>query len=447
MKNFSIKMVGSTDVIRPCCEAARGVADEVGTKIRQPAKEPLALRPGRITSGLPLLAALCAIAVLCFIPPALGAKNVFEGEGRALVQGPDINPARRSALDIALRQAVEEAAGSLLPLKVFLDKYNVLEQKILKEPKKYIENHTVIAEGREADQYRVAIVATVKIDALRADLVALGLLVPESKIPRWMVVVPDRAGDGAWRSMWFDGSGGKSSSEAALEEMVRDYGYRVVAPDPKGARLPKESLDAALGFIETALDETAGAPKPLLELAAQRGATHLVVGKGVAQVAEGLSGPQYSLGTAGMKLAVISVADGKTLSVMSKKGAVETIGATGLDARILRMTAHKFSDELSGIFNSINPAGEQAGFAVVSIVLGGVTSYEQYAKVKEVLEREIRGVRDVKISKLAPGSVELTVSFAGEPGALIEALMKHDFQTFQLKDEGAEGGVYRLTIK
>lgn len=393
---------------------------------------------------LPATMLLALLAVATF---AAGAPRQFEGEGWAEITGADLNIPRRDALQAALGKAVEEAVGSMAPLKVFMDKYSVIESKILKEPKKYIESHTVIAESKVENRYHMVVIAIIKLEVLRADMVTLGLLLPESKIPKWMVIVPDRIGEGAWRSRWFEGGGGISASEANCEDMVREYGYRVAVIDPQGKRLSADVLKATLAFVDSAGADAAQVPAAVTDLARSRGATYLLLGKGEAHLADGLNGPLYALGTADLKLVAVETNSSKTLGQFWSKAAVETLGNTGLDARALRMAVRRANNDLTKIFDSVNPAGSAAGFVAVTIVLSGVTAFEQYSAINKALEENIRGVRSVIIKKLAPGEVVLEVRFAGEAKTLITELTKLTFENFSIKEEGSEGGVYKLSVK
>jgi|GEM_PF-5256089 len=388
-----------------------------------------------------------AFAIVFSVGPfVLSAQRQFKGEGWAEITGADMNIPRRDALQAALSRAVEEAVGSLAPLNVFMDKHSVIESRILRDPKKYIESQTVIAESKEENRYHIVVIATIRMDVLRADLVSLGLLLPESRMPKWIVIAPDRSGDGAWRSRWFEGGGGISASEAALEDAVRGYGYRVAVMEPQGKRLSGDVLKLALAFVDAQAADAGEAPKAVLEFARARGATHLLLGKGEAHIGDGLNGPLYALGTASLKLVAIEASSGKSLGAISGRAAVETLGNTGLDARVLRMAARNTNDELTKIFNTVNPTGSAAGFTTVTILLSGVTAFEQYSAINKALEHNIRGVRQVIIKKLAPGEVLIEVRFAGEAQTLVTELTKLTFENFTIKEESSENGIFKLQI-
>ena len=84
---------------------------------------------------------------------------------------------------------------------------------------------------------------------------------------------------------------------------------------------------------------------------------------------------------------------------------METPGTAGLEAAVSRMAVRKMKNDLIKTFDSVNPSGSAAGFPVVIIAIGGVTSFDQYAEIHRALQNDVRGVRSVTVVKLSPGEV------------------------------------------
>jgi hypothetical protein len=108
--------------------------------------------------------------------------------GVAVLQGENIAGARQTAVQDALRQAVEQGVGMLMNATSIL-KNDELMEKIYTNTQGYITRYEIIKERKEQNGlYRVKIQAGVKTGALRDTLVKLGIIKAMMDYPRIMII-------------------------------------------------------------------------------------------------------------------------------------------------------------------------------------------------------------------------------------------------------------------
>ena len=83
--------------------------------------------------------------------------------------------ARNLAFEEALRSAVEQALGWLLPAERIVRYYPLLLERILAAPMGYVQDYQIIHEDVRSGLYRVTVQTTLYAERLRRDLRRLGL--------------------------------------------------------------------------------------------------------------------------------------------------------------------------------------------------------------------------------------------------------------------------------
>ena len=130
------------------------------------------------------------IALAGFSLPAWADENqkMVVVTGVAVLQGENIAGARQTAVQDALRQAVEQGVGMLMNATSIL-KNDELMEKIYTNTQGYITRYEIIKERKERNGlYRVKVQAGVKTGALRDTLVKLGIIKAMMDYPRIMII-------------------------------------------------------------------------------------------------------------------------------------------------------------------------------------------------------------------------------------------------------------------
>jgi hypothetical protein len=95
---------------------------------------------------------------------------------------------RREALDDAMRNAVEEAMGSMVSVDLIVENKAIVNEKILSQTRGYISSYDILSEEQDGGLYRVKLRAEVRLGKVRDDLEAAGLLMRRKQMPRVMVM-------------------------------------------------------------------------------------------------------------------------------------------------------------------------------------------------------------------------------------------------------------------
>ena len=115
----------------------------------------------------------------------------------------DSADARKLALEEALRAAVEQALGWLLPSDRIVRYYPLLLDHILKEPMSYIQDYQIVHEGETFGLYRVTVLTTLYTEGLTRKLRRLGLFLTASERPRIVLLVAERLSpEDPWHWWW-----------------------------------------------------------------------------------------------------------------------------------------------------------------------------------------------------------------------------------------------------
>lgn len=143
----------------------------------------------------------------------------------AVVEG-NTADARRTALRDAQRNAVEQICGTFIASETSVENFQMLNDRIFSHASGFIEEYYVENEGVQGTVYRVEITATIKIESLKDEIRALGILIEEHGFPKIMLIVDET----------FDQDGGETAVThptlpAEIENTLLSKGFIIVAKD------------------------------------------------------------------------------------------------------------------------------------------------------------------------------------------------------------------------
>jgi len=344
----------------------------------------------------------------------------------------DSADARKLALEEALRAAVEQSLGWLLPSDRIVRYYPLLLDHILKEPMSYIQDYQIVHEGVTFGLYRVTVLTTLYTEGLRRKLRRLGLFLAASERPRIAILVAERTSpEDSWHWWWQT-----SFSEhrqfifsQALAKLISDQGLLPLDPNLFLESLPEDPI-----YQEPLLaDEQGGA------LAKALGADVAVLGQVTHRPAS-----TDSTGMASGSLKAVRVESGAILARVS--GTVQVQPSSeyaasdyGFTALAERLAPHLVDGVLAPIV-SVSRAPKE-----VTLQVEGVRSYGDLILIKEHLQRTpvVEEIRQIQL-KADLGS--FTLVLAGRLEDLAGALAGHDFGTFVTSAEVTNENLIAVTI-
>ena len=344
----------------------------------------------------------------------------------------DSADARKLALEEALRAAVEQALGWLLPSDRIVRYYPLLLDHILKEPMSYIQDYQIVHEGVTFGLYRVTVLTTLYTEGLTRKLRRLGLFLAASERPRIALLVAERTSpEDPWHWWWQTSLAEHQQFifSQALAKLMSDQG--LVPLDPK---LFLESLPEDPIYQEPELaDEQGGALAKALaaDVAILGQVTHLPASTG-------------STGMASGSLRAVRVESGKILARVSgtvqvpppSEHAASDYGFTALAERL----APHLVDGVLAPFVAVSRAPKE-----VTLQVEGVRSYGDLILIKEHLQRA-PAVKEIRQIQLKADLGSFTLVLAGNLEDLESALEGHDFGTFVTSAEVTDENFIAVTI-
>jgi hypothetical protein len=344
----------------------------------------------------------------------------------------DSADARSLALEEALRAAVEQALGYLLPAQNIVRYYPLLLNRILKEPMSYVKDYQIVQEGEAVGLYRVTVQTTLYSENLTRDLRRLGMFLAASERPRIAILVAERTNpDEPWRWWWQIEPVDEKPPlfMLALSKLMAEQGIVPLAPNLLSEGIPQDP-----NYQTPLLDDAQGAA-----LAKALVADVAVLGQ-VSYRATGMGETGMTSGS----LRAVKADSGATLARVSATVQVQPsteqpVIDYGFTALAERLAPHL----VDGILTPIAAASKAP--RDVSLQVQGVRSYGDLILIKEYLQRSpiVKEIRQIKL-KGDLGSFSLIL--AGNLDALEEALEGHDFGTFVTSAELISENVLTVTI-
>jgi len=323
---------------------------------------------------------------------------------------------RKFALEEALRSAVEQALGRLLPTESVVRFYPLLFNRILKQPMGYVQDYHIIHEGEVFGLYRVTVQTTLYAENLKRDLRGLGLFLAASERPRVVIMVAEQVdAEDSWRWWWQVPSPEYQDFvfTAALAKIISARGLVPLDPTLLLDRFPEDPI-----YQEPLLSDTQG-----IELAKALGAHVVVLGQVSRQPARA-GAPAMANGS----LRALSAHSRQTLAKVS--GAVEVqpageseVADQGFTALAQRLAPH-LADGMLAPFVALSKAPEE-----ITVQVLGVRSYGDLILIKQHLQRTPE-VKDIKQIQLKSDSGLFTVALAGSLDSLRRAFTEQDLGSF-----------------
>jgi len=360
-----------------------------------------------------------AAGIILLAAGAIAAEKepkLVTAQGVAAVLENNLDIARDGALQDALRQAVEQAVGTMVESDTLVQNFQLVSDNIYTKTKGYVKTYKILTEKQEGTLYKVSVQANVDVGNLEKDLGALGLLYQRLKKPRVMVVIPESH------------IGMKVPDPAGETEIIRQLvqkGFKVV--DQTQIRKIREGDQ-----VKKALD---GDVKAAQLLAQQYGAEVLIMGEAFSEGAMrgGVLANMVSV-RARVEARAIRADTGEILAAdgafapgldiseqIAGKKALAAAGGKWVDAA-LPVILDRWSKEASGE-NS------------VQIVISGL-SFAQLSKFKEVLSQQVRGVKDMQQRTFAANVATIDVDLKGSAQAMADELALKNFGTFKVEVTG-----------
>jgi hypothetical protein len=313
-----------------------------------------------------------AAAVLWLFAAAAGAEErVLEAVGTSSLS-------REDAVRQAQRAAVEQGIGVFIRSETEVRNFELKKDEIFTRAQGYITRFSVISEEKAGEVYKVKILATVSLDRIKDDLIAMQILLESMQRPKLMVLVTET----------YPGTDAvaQGTTGAEMSALLLGKGFELV-----DAAQIKEIAD-----ISKARQALAGDVDAARSLGLHFGAQYVVVGEAaVHDAGEAVAGSGLRSIQAGLQVRVVQTQTGLVLGSAVKTGVAAHIspltgGTLALKKAVQAMVDDYLVDAITDSFQEFLNNG-----APVKLQIAGVGSFRSYQQVAD----SIAGMERVVSSK------------------------------------------------
>ncbi|MCK5164690.1 MAG: hypothetical protein KAQ72_13280 [Desulfobacula sp.] len=339
------------------------------------------------------------VMAFAFIMGAGAEDKKIEVEGTSLLS-------REDALRQALRLAVEQSVGVFIQLSVEIENYELKKDKIMSRAQGYIKQYSVLKDETSGSLYLVGIRATVSLDKIKDDLLAMKILLSSMDLPKLMILIQENYVD-------MDNIG-MQIAETELYSQLSAKGFDLVdKAQLETIKNQSRARQALAGNIDAAKS-----------LGMALGAQYIILGKAVTQDAgEAYSGTGLKSIQATLQLRVIQTQSGIILGSVVKSGVAAHIspltGATNaLRASVQAAVKDYLVNAIAKSFQDFVNNG-----APLKLNISGVKTFQEYKQIVTGMEEIDKVVSSKKEGwNKAGGLLVLDLRFKGTSEELAEYL-------------------------
>jgi hypothetical protein len=326
-------------------------------------------------------------------------STTLESQGVAAIVRGNRDISRDKAIEDALRNAVEQATGSLIENETLVENYQLLSDKIYSQSRGYVQTYEVLNEEVDQGLYRVTIQATVASGELKNDLRALNVLMRQVRKPRVMVLFEDSMSEGV--------NSGRLA-EDAISKVLLDRGFKLVDANTVRRNLGQDQVQGLLagdGRIAAAISDKYGAE--MLVLGTAQAVTNQVT----------IGDININSNQAVISAKLVRADTGEVKVSETRQAAKPHVNSlSGIQMAISEageLLANDMIDKIIQIFHE-----EVYNIANVNLTIFGLQGYGHLQEVIQLISDNVRGIKEIYQRNYTMGTAELEVELTGSTQSL-----------------------------
>ncbi len=355
-----------------------------------------------------------------FSPLATGVHaedKVVDAEGISYISKAD-------AIRQAQRAAVELGVGVFIHSETETENYVLQKDKILSRTQGYIKQFKILTEVQSNGNYTAKIRATVSLDKIKDDLMAMKILLESMERPKLMILIEEDYLDMAKPQMRI--------AETELSALLQAKGFELVdKAQVEQAKAQDKARQALSGNLEAASS-----------LGLAFGAQYVILGKAVVQdIGEAIAGTGMRSLQSSLQLKVVQSQSGLLLGSVVKNGVAAHISPLTGATLSLKEAVQKTVDDY--LVNAVTESFQDYlnNGAPLKLYITNIKTFRQY---KEVIG-DIETMQQVASSKKegwnkTSGLLVLDLRYKGTSEELAELLDGRKFgkKGFEVTDFGPD---------
>jgi hypothetical protein len=339
-------------------------------------------------------------------------STTLESQGVAAIVRGNRDISRDKAIEDALRNAVEQATGSLIENETLVENYQLLSDKIYSQSRGYVQTYEVLNEEVDQGLYRVTIQATVASGELKNDLRALNVLMRQVRKPRVMVLFEDSMSEGV--------NSGRLA-EDAISKVLLDRGFKLVDANTVRRNLGQDQVQGLLagdGRIAAAISDKYGAE--MLVLGTAQAVTNQVT----------IGDININSNQAVISAKLVRADTGEVKVSETRQAAKPHVNSlSGIQMAISEageLLANDMIDKIIQIFHE-----EVYNIANVNLTIFGLQGYGHLQEVIQLISDNVRGIKEIYQRNYTMGTAELEVELTGSTQSLAADLTTRKFGNYK----------------
>lgn len=370
------------------------------------------------------------------LPAIAQDSKTVTSEGVAAIEGNARGIARDAALEDAQKRAVEQAIGILIDSQTRVENYQLISDKILAQTGGYIKRYAITGENTDSGLLRVRINAEIALGRLKNDLSGIGILPGRMHKPRTMVMVAEQ-NIGREVTAWWMGARGEQTDVSVVENAFMDKFTK------KGFDFIDHQI-AIKKIAVTGADRTPDlAEAQAVTLAAQADAEVVIIGKASARLYGDIGGGMKSV-QADLTARAVRIDTGQVIATATTHAAAVHISEIAAGTAALDKAANQAAEEMIGTILAVY-SGETAGTRSVNIAIAGLNK-AQFAKFKDVLLKQVRGIRDLHERSFNGTTARISVDSKNSTQKLSDEISLRDFGAFSVEVVGSTASSLELKV-
>ncbi len=336
--------------------------------------------------------------------------------GSAVIHGKNTAEGRKNAVNDALAAAVGQVVMEMLTGKTVVRRFQLINDNILAERDKYIQNYRVLTESVSGNTVRALVQVDIAQDRVNRDLSRLGLALAGVVYPRILFMVAEKNVTDAGYTYWWGDTRRlrRTICEETMAAKLKATGFEIVDPP---------DLSAPLGLPMDASDEDR------MVIAGRLGADVLIVGSCTAAAATNTMGGTITAFEAVIEAQALNDQTGQPIGRTVQKAVV-----SGQDAAQSGRGALSDAGELAGddLSRQVMTAWqqEQDRSAVIEMIVEGTGGHiASFVRLRTAIA-SLSGVKELKMKEMSADRAAMAINYRGSTRSLADALLLKTFSGF-----------------
>lgn len=368
-------------------------------------------------------ASMLFIVIACSV--SFGEEKEVITEGVGDMESVSKVIARDSAIEDALRRAVEQVVGTLITSESMVSNYTLLYDRVYSQSSGYVRSYKVLSEGKKEGLYVVRINAKVGMDGISGDLQTIGLLISRKHNPRIMVIIGESIAGSK-----LDIHEGQSVSETTFIEQFLSKGFKVV-----DSEMAKKTTERNQLFYALEKDSALAA-----KIGLQYDAEVVIMGKAIAtpktarQTSGHFEGTNLKSVHANIYAKAIRADTAEIIASGSMSGTKIHIDETAGSHKAFQNVGKKLANSI--IAKILKKWGDDTNLNTVELTLSGLSSFSDLIKIKNDMKQKLRGVKEIHQRAFTDGVAILEIKASSDTQIIAEGLVgqKMNNRDIEVKD-------------